>query len=646
MPRLWAFCLLLASAKAMPRSAQVNRTCPYQEECDASINLRHIEKLEGYVNMEVDPCEDFHGYACGNWNNIHGQQDSAMSLSGDHINQQYENLFENLLRNRAAEEHGMPIYPNLVKYYHSCKVVNKPRLRRYLELLPAPTSSHWLDLVALLGRYGYHEHFVKIEVSQHNASHHMILIQPHNYNLNWNFTMHIYKVLRRHLQNEEHLLHFQDLREKFLELEQNLLRLAKPAVEADNLKVYTLEGLQREIPEVNWARTLGKQMGRLIHQDHQLLIDELPAIRNVINYLNEADGNLLKLYSLARFLNYLTQLPHNPLEKSEVSSSSRSSVCVRHMRKALYLAMNYAYETSFYHKQRSADDLVIHKVFEELKAEFTNTLNRNEFGLNPTLLSALKAKVEGVRLNVGNMPRNVPDDFYLDFDQSWIVGRDFYENHLHSLLHFNAHLSHLETMRNGLEKHIWYSFNYHGPELMDNIDATPYFYCLSSIIIIPYAYVQLPFYHYQFWPALLYGDLANTLGHEMLHAFDTYFVDYDAQGNMRDYSDELLLNPLYNASVHCLNDSSVESLNERTSDISGSRLALQTYMKDPQQRLANGRLYFLQFAQFFCGEKGDIFHDVGSKRLNYALAQMPEFVEVFHCEPGQAMNPTERCSFW
>ncbi|XP_030555425.1 endothelin-converting enzyme 2 [Drosophila novamexicana] len=650
MPRLWALCLLLASAKALPTN-QLNKSCRLraadtstEPTCSTDINLRHIQLLEQYMLPELDACQDFYKYACGNWRSVHEAGVSAMSLSGARIDQRYVELFERLLDEPQAPEHELPMYSKLLRYYQSCRALGKPRLRRYLEQLPHTANNHWAELLALLGRYGYHEHYVKIEVSQHNATQHMLVVQPHNYNLSLNLSMIIYKALRRHTHGL--LPNLTQLRERFGQLEATLQQMARPAnssSEEETLRNYTLEQLQQELPQFNWTHALQLQLGATYPGSHQLLVDDVPALRHLIAFLNRADARLLQLYSWARFLQHLMQLPHNPLSNSH--SSSRS-ICVQHMRKTLYLPMNFVYEHSYYGRQRAADERVIFGVFEELKTQFAQQLRRNEFGLEAPLLQALLAKVHGLRLNLGNMPANASTEFYVDCEQHWRVGGDFYENHLQSLLHYYAHLAELERSANASMRQLWYSFNHHGPGLTDNIDATPYFYCLGSIIIMPYAYVQLPFYDAQFWPALLYGDLANTLGHEMLHAFDTYFVDYDAQGVMRDYSDQLLLNDHYVDAVNCLNDSEVFMLNERAADISGTRLALQTYMQQPAERRNNGRLYFLQFAQFFCGEEADIFHDTGSKRLNYALAQMPEFAEVFQCAQGSPMNPVQRCRFW
>lgn len=413
----------------------------------------------------------------------------------------------------------------------------------------------------------------------------------------------------------------------------------------DNFTNCCLDYIRAEVPGVEWEQILRQQLNRSVGGNQAFQVDDLAAIKRQVEYLNRADRLLLNRYSLARFLSHLMGLPHNPLANWTPDNQLLPLRCIRHMRRSLYLPMNYVYEHRFYAHRRRADELVIHRVFEQLRGQLERQVASNRFNLSQELVSALKAKAHQMRINVGNLPPNVSDQFYWEVDRRWVVGRDFYENHLNSLLLYYSLVSDLEGTTNQTERGIWYSFNMHQPEFADNIDATPYFYCLGDMVFVPYSYVRLPFFHADFWPALLYGDLANTLGHEMMHAFDTDLVDYDDRGHLSNFSDQLELEQSYTDAVRCLNDSGVV-LNERTSDVSGSRLALQTYGGPWMDNPDDGRLYFLQFAHFFCGDEGDMYHDKGSQRLNYALSQVPKFAEVFECPSGSGMNSADQCRFW
>ncbi|KAH8385757.1 hypothetical protein KR009_008997 [Drosophila setifemur] len=646
---LWMFFFFFTSARSGSSNLfltnNLNQSCPYQKSCNPTVNFEHMNSMMTYVDDTKNPCNDFYAYACGNWK----RNLTATKVSEKQITNLYQGLFHQLLKNPRAPEHGYPMYAKLMTHYKHCTGLKALRVSRYLDLLSLPSplnSSNWMELLALLGRYGYHGHFVQLEVRWHNARQHMIFLQPHNHRLHLNLTQAIYEALPSRDFALGTWPNYTHLQTQFIELENKLDSLVNPVETDESFFNYSLDYIQLKVPKINWTAALAQQLRRSsFNGDHAFQVDNLTAIQALVDYLNDEDQRLLNLYSLARFLSYLLHLPHNPLTTWDSIGETLSLRCIQNMRRALYLPMNYVYERSFYGANRKTDEIVIQRVFAELQEQLKESVKSNPFKLKPNLVTLLMAKVQSMRINVGNLPLNASEQFFWDCDRRWILGQDFYENHLNSLLFYYSLTGDLVSSTNTSERSIWYSFNMHSPDFADNIDATPYFYCLGNIVFVPYSYVKLPFFHAHFWPALLYGDLANTLGHEMMHAFDTFMVDYDAQGNMSNFSEQLGEEQLYRDAVDCLNSSDV-ILNERTSDVSGSRLAIRTYMGDWLSQLDNGKVYFLQFSQFFCGDEGDKYHETGKKRLNYALSQVPEFAEMFQCAKGTEMNPSKQCQFW
>uniref|UniRef100_A0A034VKH2 Endothelin-converting enzyme 1 n=2 Tax=Bactrocera dorsalis TaxID=27457 RepID=A0A034VKH2_BACDO len=585
-----------------------------------------------------------------------------------------------------AEDYDL-VLSSLLRYYRVCKQAERLTVRGYYNEIRAegllrPHKRHWQELLANFARYGYGEQFIFFRVRQQNASQHDITVLPHDTHKRLNLTAEIYELLRAHTHKSR-----AELATEFRALETHVEGVVnnmcaedgvaynnntvssttaraeqhavndQPAIpisaeeDCDLTETLTFAELTQRCVAVDWQRFIGAPLGRHMHAADPIRIDSVATVCKLARYHNQAEHAQINfLYTLARFLSYLEQQQYNP-----VRLGSSGATCIRHMRKTLPVAMTYVYDRAYYAPVRADSDRVILTIFAQLKAEFARTLTLNRMQFDADIVEYLQQKLLTLRINLGNLPPAVNSSFYVDL--MWrlnVSHNNFYRNHMHALAHTYGHLRRLASSAS--KKHsrsAWYTFNYHEPTFPDNLDATPYYFCLSNMIIVPYAYLQTPFYDRQFWSILLYGDLANTLGHELIHSFDSSFLEYDHVGNMNELMmQRISSNANFARNSQCLSQGT-KFLAERIADVSGTRLALNTFMRDPQFVKTNGRLFFLQFAQFFCSNTDeathqlqDRWHDTDALRLNYTLSQMPEFMEAFNCPAQSRMNAMHRCGLW
>ncbi|XP_017476947.1 PREDICTED: uncharacterized protein LOC108366952 [Rhagoletis zephyria] len=587
-----------------------------------------------------------------------------------------------------AEDYEL-ILSKLLQYYRVCTHTAPLTLRGYYEQLRMDgvlrSRHNWQEMLAHFARYGYGEQFVYFSVRQENATHHDLFVLPHDGHKRLNLTEEIYDLLRAHTSKSH-----AELAAEFRALEADLeaivgsmcavngegknstLRSATPAPgvvadepllpddqtsipisseeDCDLVETLTFAELTVRCSEVDWQRFIGVPLGRHLHAADRIRVDSPETVCKLALYHNQTPASINFLYSLARFLGYLQQQQHNPL-----SNGRSGATCIRHMRKLLPVAMSYAYDRFYYAPVRAESDRIIRSIFAQLKAEFARTLALNRMKFEADIVAYMQQKLSSLRLNLGNMPPAVNSSFYVDLIWQLNVSSDnFYRNHLHALAHTYGHLRRLAaSATKNHSRSAWYTFNYHAPTFLDSLDSTPYYFCLSNMIIVPHAYLQTPFYDRQFWPILLYGDLANTLGHELIHSFDSTFLEYDHAGNMNELMIKRIeSNVNFARNVQCLSQGT-KFLSERIADVSGTRLALNSFLRDAQFLRSHGRLFFLQFAQFFCSntdeathQQLDAWHDPDAVRLNYTLAQMPEFLEAFDCPAKSRMKAVQRCEMW
>jgi len=110
----------------------------------------------------------------------------------------------------------------------------------------------------------------------------------------------------------------------------------------------------------------------------------------------------------------------------------------------------------------------------------------------------------------------------------------------------------------------------------------------------------------------------------------------------------------------------VNTQGENIADNGGMKQAFDAYKnwlnlhgdseeKLPNLHLTNLQLFFLNFAQVWCGtmrpeatrnKLKTAVHSPGRFRVIGTLANSPEFAEVFNCPEGSPMNPSEKCQVW
>ncbi len=192
---------------------------------------------------------------------------------------------------------------------------------------------------------------------------------------------------------------------------------------------------------------------------------------------------------------------------------------------------------------------------------------------------------------------------------------------------------------------------------------------LMNDITFPAAILQPPFFYPNADDAVNYGAIGMAIGHEMTHGFDDQGRNFDKYGNMIDWwtatdAEEFnkrtkLLVEQYNGFV-ALDDVRVNgelSLGENIADFGGLTVSLEAYKLSlegkPAPKSIDGftdiQRYFLSYAQLWKGKIRDKallrqvqedVHPWGEYRVNGALFNVPEFYETFDIKPENKLFRT------
>lgn len=229
-------------------------------------------------------------------------------------------------------------------------------------------------------------------------------------------------------------------------------------------------------------------------------------------------------------------------------------------------------------------------------------------------------------------------------------------------------------------------------------DVNAYYSLMTNQIVFPAGILQPPFFALRRHPARNFGAIGGIIGHELTHGFDNQGRYYDGAGNLAswwsdatetefqtrtqclvDQYDSFPVASAFNKSHVLGHVNGNFTLGENIADNGGVKLAfqaLQDYLagesdqderspheldyndlpRDQRLSVAEAeKLFFVSFAQNFCAKTTDAAmvrrlnsdpHSPEQWRINGVMMNSDDFAQVFSCPVGSRMNPEKKCQLW
>ncbi|HSC48151.1 MAG TPA: M13 family metallopeptidase [Gammaproteobacteria bacterium] len=201
-----------------------------------------------------------------------------------------------------------------------------------------------------------------------------------------------------------------------------------------------------------------------------------------------------------------------------------------------------------------------------------------------------------------------------------------------------------------------------------------YYYAPQNNINFPAGILQPPFFDPKAPAAVNFGALGFVMGHEMTHGFDDRGSQFDGHGNLRNWwtPDDLAK---FHKATDCISDyMSTYTVDgglhvqghlvtgEATADLGGLTLAWRAFHASKAYKTAKTIDGLTPDQQFFLGaahvwamnirpeESRRLVtldpHPPGVARVNYTMANMPQFQQTYHVPDGSPMVKKDRCEIW
>uniref|UniRef100_A0A915BWX3 M13 family peptidase n=1 Tax=Parascaris univalens TaxID=6257 RepID=A0A915BWX3_PARUN len=684
--------------------------------------LKVSKHLLSSINSKVDPCEDFFQFACGRW--VHENEIPKDLSSYGHFAKLREKVSAEMKRLfESKEKSPSKAINNIRQIYQGCMDVERINKQRGMELLEAiKEMGYWpiihadlwrpehFDLTDLLISVGVSravDVFVDVYVSpdQRNVSRRMIHIDQGSLGLGassrdyyLNVTRYAKQVIAYHNYITQKILliaedagrptKVADIVDQIDEIVEFEKALAEIMISEDQRRNYTklynvhkLSELGNLLPVVDWDRYFRALMPFDLHSyldaDPDIIVNEVDFLKRLATLLEATESRIIANYIIWRYTSAWSfqlgaryddaQQEFLRMLIGKRAKSPRWKDCSSAASGRMSYAAGALYVRAHFNK---ADKSVALAMIDDLHTAFREMVRNSDWMDNRTKHIAIE-KSKAMQSLIG-----YPDFIYSDKELD-----DYYKE---------LKLEPGETYASMVQKTSRWAQQRSFRRLLEPVDRSEFgissstvnaFYSsLKNGITFPAAILQAPLFDRSFPKAVNYGAIGSVIGHEITHGFDDQGSQFDKEGNLADWWDNVT-SKRFTERTKCIieqyNGYSVPgtglhingrlTLGENIADNGGIKEAYHAYKRyveklgHEEKRLpgleqyTNDQIFFISYAQTWCGHSKpeatirQLLTDPHAPlrfRVNGVVVNQPEFANAFHCPVGSPMNPEKRCVVW
>lgn len=600
----------------------------------ADMDISSLTALQIHKNMNrsADPCTDFWSYACGGFANASEYVDNF-----EWVEDLYATSMREFLESQVEDSQSPLLLKQMRTYYKACTT---DTLYWTWDDIPEPFR-HWTSKLDSSRGHGLNGVFFdeRVDVATNDSLQLVVQIQMPQLSTRYSVQRAMGIIKKYPWEHKDQMI---QLAGKLRRLEDKH-RLQEPIV-----LTWRVKELSQQIPQVPWTAIMRDILGIDPGQLDNLLFEV-----SDVDYLREM-GQLLATTDPGALNQYLKLRQLILIKETEPPKRNPKS-CIHHMRALFPLGMEYIYDR-FLYKNRKQDTLKLQEILRSLKATFGKYLNGNRLGVTLDQLDYLKAKLNGMKIKIGNLPEDMSPEFYDNHYHSANFSESSFLKNLIEALALRTRLQHEGLLQPGSRLDLR---RYYVNDDVVKARTSPFYENERNTITVPMLFLQWPLFdhrqHFIFHGSLLQG----VLGHEMSHGFEQEGILFDAAGNESPIGLEIRESPAFQDALKCVQQKPFVSLKERLADLNGLQLAYDGFFDlnhDSRKfeyrpyafeaEFAAPQLFFLSYAQFFCGLLPPVIaHDRDDERVNVSVGYLRQFAYDFKCEPSTGQSHPI-CEMW
>ncbi|ORX75742.1 zincin [Anaeromyces robustus] len=555
------------------------------EICDTPECQEVANKILSNLNRDVDPCEDFYEYACGNYGK------NSEKIDGLPEDSMFITLYENTLTVKESFEEGYKAneklspeeqeydkknFEKVLNFYNSCmntEIINAKGVQPLLELL------NKLEINENRDKYNGVEDLTNLLVKLSNINVNIFFKELVFQNLKnaKNFSLYLgqpgiglpyanhyedpklasdYKgimktVFTKVFENQKER-NIDNMVENIFEFEKKLLNilenygqpLNKAFVEDNSALFFTvpnhvnenIESLNKSNSFIDWKNYFNNRYenlglkGTIVNDDSIITVitpGYFEKLNSIIKETNStiiadyAEWNVIKTYS-----HYLSsdvrKLFGNYLEDFISPDGMRDLYCIFLFNNNMSMGVSKVYvDKVFGEDDKKNIDIMIKNIRETMNKKISELPWLDDI----TRENALK-KASSLTHEIGYPDFVInPKELYEYYEGLEIDSSEFLNNIINNVLYENAR-SFKQYKNNKQDQNAWIMASY-----LPNAYNNP----TKNSIIFPAGILKSPFYSSSYPDYLNYGNIGVTIGHELSHGFDNNGRLFDYEGKFVDW---------------------------------------------------------------------------------------------------------------
>lgn len=693
--------------------------------------IHYFSMLE-QINKNIDPCVDFYEYACGNFKKKNAITPGTMASSTFHTVKNTEKKnFVNILMDKSRniqKLHKFNIIKKTQNFYESCikaDLFNYTASKYYLEIIEnefggwpilnenfnnhnnnnSQSLIHLIASMRLMNSYGFiferTFNMKFIQITKTNFGLIPITLEEIKYKSSRNYIINFQLMktimIRYGIKDDNAIQTATDIMNfgrRFLENLENLKKIPP--------KYWSINKIQQEISNIDWIYYFSILFNYTtkseIDKNFKITIQDIEYFHVLSEFFTNStlnDQKIIRNYLIIKLLFDLHDEYKYPKYEADY--------CVENIKKQLQpIPILMYFESEFYNKIVEKEIL---DILNDVKETLKDMINEKQWLNKNSKMNAIK-KINSMITQVGS--HDIKTDFEkfdILFENLTFNVNNYYENNI-KIRKFHTIQQHLIAIQkdnillaktNKINNSSSYNINYNLLNIDNDVGINAkYFYKLNKIHI-PTGVYEFPIYINNKYIPKIYNFgafVANIIGHEMIHSFDTKGLLYNMNGKINPLFTKYEILKIkkyaecftkqynqYKINEIQLKVDGIKTLNENIADNSGLRLGYLAYKKwlenhnetieyfnnlddiDDTDINNDGvtsnienleQLFFISYAQGYCSEykfkmllahsKDE--HTIDRYRVIGSLSNFDQFSKAFNCSLGTPMNPQNKCVLW